>query len=101
MGVGAATGLNLPNLYGALKVADIKDPQAAKALSANIIRNAAKTAVNSASIVFYRHQKQITNDRNIALPAGANNGAYVYRGLTGPDLIKIDAVITADCEQIA
>jgi hypothetical protein len=52
MGVGAATGLNLPDLYGALKIADIKDPEAAKALGTNVVRDALKAAVNSASIVF-------------------------------------------------
>ena len=57
MGVGAATGLNLPDLYGALKIADIKDPEAAKALRTNVVRDALKAAVNSASIVFDRHQK--------------------------------------------
>ena len=56
MGVGAAAGLNLPDLYGALKVADIKDSEAAKSLGTNVGRDALKTAVNSAAIVFDRHQ---------------------------------------------
>ena len=75
MSVGAATGLNLPNLYGALKVADIKDSEAAKAFGTDVVRDAFKAAVNSGAIVFDGHQQQITDDRDIALPARANNGA--------------------------
>ena len=79
MRVRAATGLHLTHLHRPCQVTDINNAQPAETLRANVFAHAAEPAIDPRPCFLHRHEQQVADDGDIALPARADNRAEQFR----------------------
>ena len=91
----AAASLHLAHLARASEVGNVEDTKPAETFLADIFRNTLKPAIDAAARLLDAHHQNVANDRDIALSAGANNGADKRRHAIGAEAIDVIAVIIA------
>ena len=101
MGVTAPAGLHLAHLPRAGDVGKVEDAQAAEPLVADIAFDPLQAAVLARTAVLHAHQQQITRDRDIALPAGADDRAGQLRDPVIAQPVHVEAVVIARDQKIA
>ena len=77
--VRAAAGLDRADLHRPGQVADVEDAQPAESLGADVLAHALEPAVEPAAGLFDRHDQQVADDRDVALPARADHRAEQLR----------------------
>jgi hypothetical protein len=101
MGMAAAAGLHLADLARLGDVRDVKDPDAAETLGADLLQDPLKAAISAAARFLDAHDKEPAGDRNVALPAGAHGRADQLRRAVGAEAIDVEAVKAARHHHIA
>ncbi len=101
VGMGAATGLYSTDLNWHSEITDVEKSNAAKALGTFGLGYSLQTTVQATASLFHRHNEQITDDRNIALPARANYRAEQLRRAGFRDVVGVKSVIVARHNHVA
>ena len=93
MGMASAAGLHLADLARQRKVGNVEDPDTAEALVADLLGYALQAAVGAPARFFHAHDQEFADDRDVALPAGADRRADQLRHPVGAEAVGIEAVV--------
>ncbi len=93
MRVASAAGLHLADLAWQRKVGNVEDPDTAEAFVADSLGYALQAAVATPARLFHAHDKELADDRDVALPAGADGRADQLRHPVGAEPVGIEAVV--------
>ena len=95
MGVRAAAGLDRAYLHRPAEVADVEQAKSAKPVVAHVLGNAFEPAVEPPPDLLHRHDQEIADDRDVALPARAYHGTELPRQASFDQPIDIETVVAA------
>ncbi len=99
--VRAAAGLDRADLHRPCQVADVEDAKPAEALGADVLVDALEPAIEPPSGLLDRHDQQVADDGDVALPARADHRAEQLRHSALGQPVDVEAVVAAGHHHVA